>query len=289
MKTNNTFRPNISLRKTITYLALPCLLFAACKNEKKETTETAATEEKPAEVLMPVAIPYDVIAEYPHDPRAFTEGLEFKDGILYESTGQYGESDVRTTDLKTGKILLSKKMDNRYFGEGLTILNGKVYQLTYREGKGFVYDSKTLKEIQTFTFDAPEGWGMTNNGTHLIFDDGSNVLHFIDPNTFKEVKQLKVTDEHGPVNEINEPEMIKGFIYANQWQTDLILKIDTTTGKVVGRVDLSNLRQRYGIPPMGGQRNEPEVLNGIAYDSATNRIFITGKNWPKLFEVKFDN
>jgi glutamine cyclotransferase len=287
MTTRHISSSSKQLRKVIAYLTLPCMFFAACKNETKETPAT--TEEKTTEVAVPVSIPYDVVAEYPHDPGAFTEGLEFKDGFLYESTGQYGSSDIRKTDLKTGKVLQSQKMENKYFGEGLTILNGKLYQLTYKEGCGFVYDLSTFKVLKSFPCNTMEGWGMTNNGRHLIFDDGSNVFHYIDPNTFQEVKQLKVTDEHGPVDEINEPEMIKGFIYANQWQTDLILKIDTATGKVVGRVDLSNLRQRYGIPPMTGQRNEPEVLNGIAYDAATNRIFITGKNWPKLFEVKFDN
>ena len=130
---------------------------------------------------------------------------------------------------------------------------------------------------------------MTNNGRYLIFDDGTNVLHYVDPNSYTEVKQLTVTDEHGPVNEINEPEMIHGFIYANQWQTDLILKIDTATGRVVGRADLGSLRQRAGISAPTGRKNGPDVLNGIAYDAATNRIFITGKNWPKLFEVRLDN
>jgi glutamine cyclotransferase len=164
-----------------------------------------------------------------------------------------------------------------------------LYQLTYREGKGFVYDPATLKQEQTFTFNATEGWGMTSIGSYLVFDDGSNVFHYLDPVSFKEVKQLAVTDEHGPVNMLNEPELIRGYIYANQWQTDFILKIDTATGKVVGRADLGSLRQRVGIPPVSGRRNSPEVMNGIAYDAATNRIFITGKNWPKLLEIRLDN
>jgi len=270
------------------------ILFAcACNNENKPTSAgTVATDNNAtgsSSITVPAVISYDIINEYPHDPTAFTEGLEYKDGILYESTGQYGYSDIRKVDLKTGKVLLTVKMEPRYFGEGLTILNGKVYQLTYKEGKGFIYDPVTLKQERTFTFNTPEGWGMTNNGTNLIFDDGSNVLHYLDPYTFKEVKQLAVTDEHGPVNEINEPELIRGYIYANQWQTDYILKIDTLTGKVVGRADLSTLRQRAGIPPVTGNPHGPDVLNGIAYDATNNRIFITGKNWPKLFEVRLDN
>jgi glutaminyl-peptide cyclotransferase len=263
-------------------------MLAACDNGNKPSSSQAMRTESPA-VAVPAVIPYDIVAEYPHDPSAFTEGLEYRDGYLYESTGQYGVSDIRRVDLKTGKVLASQKMDKRYFGEGLTLLNGKLYQLTYREGKGFIYDANTLMQEGAFTFSAPEGWGMTSNGVNLIFDDGGNVLHFIDPNTFKEVKQLAVTDEHGPVNEINELELIHGYIYANQWRTDNILKIDTATGRVVGRADLSGLRQRAGIPPLSGDPRGPEALNGIAYDAAANRIFITGKNWPKLLEVKLDN
>ncbi len=268
-------------------LLLLSFIIASCNNEPKPAS--ISNTDGGNTISIPATISYNVLNEYPHDNTAFTEGLEYKDGFLYESTGQYGSSDIRKVDLKTGKVLLSKSLEPQYFGEGLTILNGKIYQLTYREGKGFVYDLATLKLEKTFSFNAPEGWGMTNNGTCLIFDDGTNVLHYIDPNTFKEVKQFAVTDEHGPVNEINEPEMIHGYIYANQWQTDYLLKIDTATGHVVGRADLSTLRQRAGIPALSGRRNAPEVLNGIAYDAANNRIYITGKNWPKLFEIRLDN
>ena len=264
------------------------ILFAACNGDNKPASPPTDNNSASA-VNVPASMSYNIVNVYPHDPAAFTEGLEFKDGYLYESTGQYGSSDIRKVDLKTGKVLASNNMEPEYFGEGLTILNGKIYQLTYREGKGFVYDLKTLKKERSFTFNTAEGWGMTNNGTYLIFDDGTNVLHYIDPNTFKEVKKLTVTDEHGPANEINEPEMIHGFIYANQWQTDNLLKIDTLTGRVVARADLSNLRQIGGIPAPSGRKNAPDVLNGIAYDSVGNRIFITGKNWPKLFEIRLDN
>jgi len=264
------------------------LLVSACNNENRPAGAGNSNTDSNA-VPVPAVISYDILNEYPHDPNAFTEGLEYKDGFLYESTGQYGMSDIRKVDLKTGKVLLSAKMGPRYFGEGLTLLNGKLYQLTYREGKGFIYDPATLKMEKTFNFNTAEGWGMTNNGACLIFDDGSNVQHYLDPITFKEVKQLAVTDEHGPVNEINEPELIHGYIYANQWRTDNILKIDTTTGRVVARADLSTLRQRTGIPPVSGDPHGPDVLNGIAYDTANNRIFITGKNWPKLFEIRLDN
>jgi len=274
----------LSLRNSCKLLLPLVLLAAACNDTPTKPTPPPA----PAEVAtVPTTISYDIINEYPHDPQAYTEGLEYKDGFLYESTGQYGSSDIRKADLKTGKVLLITPMDKKYFGEGMTILNGKIYQITYREGKGFVYDLATLKQERTFTYNASEGWGMTNNGTHLVFDDGTNVLHFVEPATFKEVKRLEVRDEHGPVEEINEAELINGYIYVNQWRTDLILKIDTTTGRVVGRADLSSLRQRAGIP--APSENGAEVLNGIAYDAATNRIFITGKRWPKLFEIKLDN
>ncbi len=276
------------LKKLRNCSAICLLLFiTACNNENKPA-EPVHTDTKDA-VSIPATISWDIVREYPHDPGAFTEGLEYADGFLYESTGQYGHSDIRKTDLKTGKVLLQTKMEARYFGEGSTLLNGKIYQLTYREGKGFIYDAATLKQTGTFHFDAVEGWGMFNNGSSLIFDDGTNVFHFIDPNTFKEIKKLTVTDEHGPVNEINEPELINGFIYANQWQTEKILKIDTATGRVVGRADLSGIRQRIGIPALSGRQGTPDVMNGIAWDKAGNRIFITGKNWPKVLEVKLDN
>lgn len=280
-----------ALKKLVNLLVLPALLIGACNGDKKpaETTSPQPSEEVTSDQSVPKLISYDIVKEYPHDHTAFTEGLEFRDGMLYESTGEYGQSDVRKSDLQSGKVSASQKMEARYFGEGLTVLNGKIYQLTYREGKGFIYDQKTLKQTGSFSFSTPEGWGMTNNGTQLIFDDGSNILHFIDPATFKEVKRLSVSDERGPVNELNELEMIKGYIYANVWQQDVILKIDTATGKVVARADLSGLRQRGGIPPMTDRKGDPEVLNGIAYDAATNRIFITGKYWPKIFEIKLDN
>lgn len=271
------------------WLISGCVALAACNGNEKPTNSKTDSSITTSSVPIPTPISCEVVKEYPHDAGAFTEGLEFREGVLYEGTGQYGHSDVRKVDLVTGKVLQSTKMESRYFGEGITVLNGKLYQLTYREGKGFIYDAKTLKLEKTFTFDAQEGWGMTNNGTHLIFDDGGNVLRFLDPNTFKEVKQLKVTDEYGPVKEINEPELIKGFIYANVWRTDMILKIDTTTGHVVGRADLGMLRHTVAVPPPTGRAEGPEVLNGIAYDAANNKIYVTGKYWPKLLEVKLDN
>lgn len=277
------------LQRRLHSIKLLCLavLVAACNDTPP--ANTASSSAIADDMVVPAIMSYDIVNQYPHDPSAFTEGLQYRDGFLFEGTGQYGESEVRKVELTTGKVLQSSKMEPRYFGEGITILNGKIYQLTYREGKGFVYNLETLKQESSFTCPTQEGWGMTNNGTHLIFDDGGNVLYFLDPTNYTIVKRLEVTDERGPVNNINELELINGFIYANQWQTELILKIDTTTGKVVARADLASLRQRAGIPAPNGRVKSPEVLNGIAYDKEGNRIFVTGKNWPKLFEIRLSN
>jgi len=278
----------IELNKLL-YRLLQCslvLLFSACSNN--EHHEDANTSGTPS-IAVPTLISYQLMNEYPHDTAAFTEGLEFDNGYLYESTGEYSTSDLRKTDVKTGKVVLSRKLNNNFFGEGLTILNDKIYQITYREHKGFVYNKTNFKLERTFTIDANEGWGLTNDGKYLIYDDGSNMLHYLDPNSFKEVKTLAVTDEHGPVQNINELEFIKGFIYANIWKADQIIKIDPATGKVVARADLGDLRQKTSIPQPGNSRTSPEVMNGIAYDATSNKIFITGKYWPKVFEIKLDN
>jgi glutamine cyclotransferase len=256
------------------------LLFAiGCKNETVD--EQKPQNDKPVE-LTPV-IPYQVINEFPHDTSAFTEGLEYHNGYIYEGTGEYGSSDIRKTELKTGKALLTHKLDSHYFGEGITIIGNKIYQLTYKEHTGFVYDLSTFKQLNTFKFSAAEGWGMTHDSVHLIYSDGTSTLYFLNPETFKEEKTIVVKDNFGSVSNINELEYINGYIYANIWQTAYIIKIDPTTGRVLGQADLSTLRQRAGIPATA------DVMNGIAYDKAGNRIFITGKYWPKLFEIRLDN
>ncbi len=265
--------------KSLYSLSALLLLTISCDNNNSSNENN---NKSVSDVVSTPILSVSVVNQYPHDVTAFTEGLEYINGYLYESTGRYGTSDIRKTNLQTGKVLIQQKMDNKYFGEGLTVLNGKIYQLTYREATGFVYDLVTLKQERTFTFNTPEGWGMTNDGKNLIFDDGSNVLHFIDPKSFAEVKRVEVTDEYGAVDNLNELEYIKGYIYANRWQTDMIIKIDPTTGKVVGKADLGVVRQLAGIPLPSGDESAPDVMNGIAYDSSTNRIFITGK-YPKSF------
>jgi glutaminyl-peptide cyclotransferase len=277
--------------KRISYLLLASatLFMASCGGDETTEEKTGETTET-TESLVPAVINYEIVKEYPHDHTAFTEGLQFVEGFLYESTGKYKESEVRKTELETGKVLQRTKMGDQYFGEGLAVLNGKIYQLTYQEHVGFIYDLKTLKQTGTFTFPNKEGWGMTTDGTHLVYDDGGHILYFMDPNTFEIVKSVEVRDERGQVHALNELEYIKGFIYANQWQTDYIYKINPATGKVVGRANLFDLRQKVGIPyPLVNDETAPEVMNGIAYDAAGNRIFVTGKNWPKLIEIKLDN
>jgi glutamine cyclotransferase len=270
-------------------LLFSLVLVAACNSPEKDTDNTPADNTATNRVV-PAPIPYEIVNIYPHDTKAFTEGLEFYNGVLYESCGEYGTSDLRKTDWKTGAVLQRQPMGKQYFGEGLTIMHGKIYQLTYKEHIGFVYDLKTFKQIQTFTIPAAEGWGMTHDSTHIIFDDGTNLLHYLDPETLKEVKQVAVSDESGPLPNLNELEYIKGYIYANIWRTEIIVKIDPSSGQVVGRADLNDLRAKVGVPPMSDRDPKaPEVMNGIAYDSASNRILITGKFWPKMVEIKLDN
>ena len=262
-------------------------VFTACNGNGTKSGEDVKTPDNP-DAAAPADIAYQIIKEYPHDTAAFTEGLQYVDGKLLESTGNYGESDLRITDLGTGKVEKKLPLDKKYFGEGTTRLNGKIYQMTYKENTCLVYDAATMKLEKTFTYNFGEGWGMTTDGTHLIISNGSSNIFFYNPENFSEVKRLGVSNQYGPLGSINELEYIKGFIYANIWLKDEIVKIDPASGKVVGHINLADLRGKGGIPPTVDE-SSPESLNGIAYDSATNRIFITGKNWPKLFEVKFDN
>ncbi len=188
-----------------------------------------------------------------------------------------------TVDLNSGKIAPKVELDrNKYFGEGIVFLNGKVYQLTYTTKVGFIYDAKTFKKLVEFTFPSKEGWGMTTDGTSLIMSDGSSNINYLDPTSFRLVKVLGVTDNNGPVSNINELELINGYLYANQWQTNYILKIDPASGKVVGKMNMDSL--------VGEARNKyagAEVLNGIAYDSTTQKVYITGKLWANIYEIKF--
>jgi glutamine cyclotransferase len=222
---------------------------------------------------------YNVVNTYPHDRDAFTEGLVFEDGVLYEGTGLYGNSSLRKVELGTGAVLQTYELPAEFFGEGITIYGDKIIQLTWQSNIGFVYDKNSFELLQEFNY-STEGWGITHDGTRLIMSDGTSTLHFLDPETFEEIGQLEVFDDDGTVTKLNELEYVQGEIYANVWQTDLVARIAPETGRVIGWVDLRGLLTAE-------DRSEPvDVLNGIAYDAATDRLFVTGKLWPKLFEIE---
>lgn len=223
---------------------------------------------------------YEIVHEYPHDPDAFTQGLVYVDGHLYESTGRKGKSSVRMVDLQTGRVLQHYDLPAEYFGEGLTDWGSNLVQLTWTCKTGFVYDRFSLTLKRTFGFEG-EGWGLTHDDKQLILSDGTPVLRFLDPQSFSEIRRVSVSDERGrPVTDVNELEYVHGEIYANIWHTDQIVRISPLTGKILGRIDLTGLLENKR--PL-----DPDaVLNGIAYDSKGNRLFVTGKLWPKLFEIK---
>ncbi len=255
-------------------------------NASNNTSSNAANNAAKTNAPVPVYT-YEIVKTYPHDPKAFTQGLVFHNGFLYEGTGgsrARGDnffSSLRKVELETGKVLQKTDLANEYFGEGITIFNNKIYQLTWREKTGFVYDLNDFKLLKQFSYSG-EGWGLTNDSTNLILSDGTHVLRFINPETFEVVRTLAVFDEKGrPLMEINELEYIKGEIWANVWQEGEIVRIDPNTGKLVSRIDLTKLADEE----MDSSR-DADVLNGIAYDSASERLFITGKKWNKLFEIK---
>lgn len=261
-----------------------CLLFAAaCTNNTPGTASSAKSSADESSSTNIEQIGYNVVKIHPHDATAFTEGLQYHDGKMLESTGLLGKSDLRRYELASGKVLQQTKLADNYFGEGCTQLGDKVYQLTFQENTCFVYDAATLKKTATFTYNFGEGWGITNNGSTLIMGNGGNNLFFYNPATFTELRRVGVSNAYGPLANINELEWINGYVYANIWQRDIIVKIDPESGRVVGEMDLSELRKRANIPQPDGISDY--VLNGIAYDSVGKRLFVTGKNWPVLFEL----
>ena len=223
---------------------------------------------------------FEVTRVYPHNPNAFTQGLLFADGFLYESTGQYGRSSLRKVDLETGQVLQSVPLEGQFFGEGLTLFGGRLIQLTWLSQIGFVYDRESFALRDQFAY-LTEGWGLTHDGNRLIMSDGTSVLYFLDPKSFAETGQLQVHDDRGPVTRLNELEWIDGEIFANIWRTDYIARISPQSGRVTGWIFLGDLLSAEDRP-----RLPDAVLNGIAYDPATKRLFVTGKLWPKLFEIK---
>lgn len=222
---------------------------------------------------------YNVVQTYPHDDNAFTQGLIYDQGELYESTGLLGQSSLRRVELETGKVLQISDLDDRYFGEGLTSWQNRLIQLTWISKTGFVYDQKTFKQLATFNYPT-EGWGLTDDGQELIMSDGSDTLYFLDPDTFQTTKSLRVSDRSKPIDKLNELEYVKGEILANIWLSDRIARISPETGKVLGWIDLTGIIEPKPTPETDA------VLNGIAYDAEGDRLFVTGKLWSKLFEIK---
>ena len=221
----------------------------------------------------------EVVQTYPHDSNAFTQGLIFRDGKLLESTGKEGRSSLRSVDLESGKVLKQVDVAPEYFAEGMTALNGKIYQLTWHNQLGFIYDYWTFQQLGQFNYGG-EGWGLTNDGKSLILSDGSDRLRFLDPGTFRVTKTIAVTDGAKRINRLNELEYINGEIYANIWHDQRIVTIDPATGRVTAWIDCSALL------PKSGAQDEEAVLNGIAVDETSGRLFVTGKLWPRLFEIK---
>ena len=235
---------------------------------------SAATAQKPTEYG------YTIVRAYAHDSKAFTQGLFYLDGFLYESTGRQGQSSIRKVKIDTGEVLKRRPLANNYFGEGIVNWKDRIVALTYTSQVGFVFDLATFEPIQQFSYPG-EGWGLTHDGKRIIMSDGTAELRFWSPDTLKETGRLKVTDRGQPVEHLNELEWIRGEIYANIWQTNRIARINASTGQVVGWIDLTGLLS-------GAYRLNPadDVLNGIAYDADGDRLFVTGKNWPRLFEIR---
>lgn len=229
--------------------------------------------------IQPKIYSYQVVKVFPHDKMAYTQGLVYDNGFFYEATGLKGESSLRKVQVETGEILQSFSISRDIFGEGITIFGNKIIQLSWQSHVGFVYDKNSFQLLTKFNYPT-EGWGLTNDSTHLIMSDGSNKIYFLDNETYAEISRIEVYDNKGMVNQLNELEYINGEIYANIYQTDKIACIDPQSGKVLSYLDLT------GILPKQDYDNDTDVLNGIAYDPASKKLFVTGKRWPKIFEIK---
>lgn len=270
------FEPNQpAFMKKLFYLILSAHLIA-CNNNDKEHEKTPDG---------PKSITYSIVSTYPHDTSSYTEGLLFYKGNLYESTGDpehIGVSRILKVDLNSGKAEIKANLDKKYFGEGIVIVNDTVYQWTYKENTGFMYSLKDFKKIGEFKYASKEGWGMTTDGKQIIATDGTSQLYYYEPGSFRLIKTQDVTETGSLSFNLNEVEYIDGYVYANQWQGPYILKIDPNTGQIVGKADFSNLCEM-----MKEKYPYTDVFNGIAYDSASKKIYITGKYWPELYQVQF--
>lgn len=264
-------RPENGVERIWSVLLLSlCLAAVSC-----QTSPTRAPAEKNSVTIYG----YEVVHAFPHDRDAFTQGLIFHDGNFLESTGEVGHSSLRRVEIDSGKILQKVDVPSPYFAEGITLLNGKIYQLTWQHQLGFVYDALSFEKTSEFKYTG-EGWGLANDGQSLILSDGTNRIRFLDPTNFQVSKTISVLDGHTAVTEINELEYVQGEIYANIWHADRIARIDPNTGKVAGWINLA------GLLAPGEVQDEEAVLNGIAYDQTSGRLFVTGKLWPKVFEIR---
>jgi len=262
-------------------VVISCLMLAlvafSTGRAPKGNAEAAARPSE-AEAAPPV-YGYEVLHTYPHDPKAFCQGLVFEDGVLYEGTGQYGRSTLRKVDLTTGRVLQVRRLGPALFGEGITAYNDEIIQLTWKRGLGFVFERQSFRQRRSFRY-AGEGWGLTYDGQQLIISDGSAVLRFLDPKTFRVVRKLTVRSRGTPLSRLNELEYVEGEIFANVWGTDFIARISPDTGKVSGWIDLRGLLKPHE------RHSQEAVLNGIAFDRKQGRLFVTGKYWPKLVEIR---
>ncbi len=278
-----TLTPMTTLIATATITPTATATPTATSTPTPTPTSTATTTPTPTATATPTPAPipvytYEVINEYPHDPSAFTQGLVFENGGLFEGTGLYGKSSLRRVKLETGEVLQILHLSSAYFGEGITIYKDEIVQLTWLSQIGFVYDKESFEQLSEFNYNS-QGWGITHDGAYLIMSDGTATLHFLNPETFEEISTVKVHDDEGPVIRLNELEYIQGQVYANVWHTDLIAIIDPQSGQVIGWIDLTGL-----LKPEDSAG--ADVLNGIAYDVENERLFVTGKLWPKLFEIE---
>ena len=253
---------------TILMLGAPALVWAArlpaLERERPQAAASVST--------------YQIVRSYPHDRQAFTQGLVYLDGVLYEGTGLNGQSSIRKVKLETGEVLQQRRLEDRYFGEGIAAWGNTLVQLTWQAEIGFVYDRSSFEPVRTFSYTG-EGWGLTHDGTRLIMSDGTDTVRFLDPRTMTETGRLAVREGRRPVSGLNELEFVKGEVFANVYQTDRVVRFSPKTGQVTGWIDLRGLlppREAVGV----------DVLNGIAYDPAGDRLFVTGKLWPRLFEIR---
>jgi|SRR5262249_20920677 len=270
----------IAITATVLLSVAAILLLFQSRSGPRERPDRAPNAGAPAVSEAPARHDsYEVVNSYPHDPTSFTQGLIWKDGGFYESTGLYGQSKLRRLEFPSAKVMNELKLAPELFGEGLASIDERLIQLTWKSRRGFVYDRDSFRVIREFSYDN-EGWGLTYDGKNLILSDGSSDLFYLDPQTFKPVRRLAVTINGRALTELNELEFIEGEIWANVWQTDLIVRIEPATGRVTSFLDLK------GLLAPSDRRGSEAVLNGIAYDADKKRIFVTGKLWPRIFEIK---